>query len=225
RPGRFELAHGGTLFLDEIGEMPLEAQVKLLRVLEDGEIDRVGGTRTVPVDVRIVAATNADLLSAIGAGRFRSDLYYRLCVFPLALPSLRERPDDIPLLARHFLDHYRLKLNRPCLELSDRTIERLVRYSWPGNVRELQNLIERGVILARSTVVEIDDQFLTPPTPPLPAAPSLHLQELERAHIARVLERTHWRIYGRSGAAAQLGLNPSTLRSRMKKLGIRRAAE
>lgn len=225
RPGRFELAHGGTLFLDEIGEMPLEAQVKLLRVLEDGEIDRIGGTRAVPVDVRIVAATNADLLSAIGAGRFRSDLYYRLCGFPLALPPLRARPDDIPLLARHFLDHYRIKLKRPCLELSDRTIERLVRYSWPGNVRELQNLIERGVILARSTVVEIDDQFLTPPTPLLPVAPPIRLQELERAHIARVLERTHWRIYGYSGAAAQLGLNPSTLRSRMKKLGISRAAE
>jgi formate hydrogenlyase transcriptional activator len=225
RPGRFELADGGTLFLDEIGEMPLEAQVKLLRVLEDGEIDRVGGTRPVPVDVRIVAATNADLLSAIEAGRFRSDLYYRLGVFPLVLPPLRERPDDIPRLARHFLEHYRVKLKRPSLELSAGTIERLVRYTWPGNVRELQNLIERGVILAHSSVVEIDDQFFTSSTPMTQATSPINLQEVEHEHIKHVLEKTHWRIYGPYGAAIQLGLNPSTLRSRMKKLGIRRPAD
>ncbi len=224
RPGRFELADGGTLFLDEIGEMPLEVQVKLLRVLEDGEIDRIGGTRPVPVDVRIVAATNADLLSAIEAGRFRSDLYYRLGVFPLALPPLRQRADDIPRLARHFLEHYRVKLKRPPLEFSAGTIERLVRYTWPGNVRELQNLIERGVILARSSVVEIDDQLLTSSTPIAQANPPINLHEIEREHIKRVLEKTHWRIYGPYGAATQLGLNPSTLRSRMKKLGIRRPA-
>ena len=227
RPGRFELADGGTLFLDEIGEMPLEAQVKLLRVLEDGEIDRIGGTRTVPVDVRIVAATNADLLSAIGEGRFRSDLYYRLRVFPLVLPSLRERPEDIPLLAQHFLENYRRKLKRPPLELSGSTIERLLRYSWPGNIRELQNLIERGVILARSGIVEIDDQLLMPSTSTsmAQAAPLINLQEIEREHIRHVLEQTHWRIYGPYGAATQLGLNPSTLRSRMKKLGISRPAD
>lgn len=224
RPGRFELADGGTLFLDEIGEMPLEVQVKLLRVLEDGEIDRVGGTRPVPVDVRIVAATNADLLSAIEAGRFRSDLYYRLGVFPLVLPPLRERPDDIPRLARHFLEQYRVKLKRPPLEFSAGTIDRLVRYTWPGNVRELQNLIERGVILARSSVVEIDDQLLTSSTPIAQANPPINLHEIEREHIKHVLEKTHWRIYGPYGAATQLGLNPSTLRSRMKKLGIRRPA-
>ena len=175
--------------------------------------------------MRIVAATNADLLSAIGEGRFRSDLYYRLRVFPLALPSLRERPEDIPRLARHFLEQYRVKLKRPPLELSDNTIERLLRYSWPGNVRELQNLIERGVILARSAVIEIDDQFLASSTSMGQAVPALNLQELEREHITRVLEKTHWRIYGPYGAATQLGLNPSTLRSRMKKLEISRPAD
>jgi formate hydrogenlyase transcriptional activator len=175
--------------------------------------------------VRIVAATNADLLSAIGEGRFRSDLYYRLRVFPLVLPSLRERPEDIPLLAQHFLENYRMKLKRPPLELSDSTIERLLRYSWPGNIRELQNLIERGVILAHSGIVEIDDQLLTPSTSMAQAAPLINLQEIERAHIQHVLEKTRWRIYGPYGAATQLGLNPSTLRSRMKKLGIRRPAD
>lgn len=225
RPGRFELANGGTLFLDEIGEMPLEAQVKLLHVLENDEIDRIGSTRSVPVDVRLIAATNADLLSSIKEGRFRSDLYYRLHVFPLALPPLRERPDDIPHLARHFLEHYRVKLKRPPLTLSDSTIERLARYSWPGNVRELQNLIERGVILSCSSVVEIDDQFLIPSASMTQAAPPINLQDIEREHIRRVLEKTQGRIYGPYGAATQLGLNPSTLRSRMKKLGISRVAD
>lgn len=214
--------NGGTLFLDEIGEMPLEAQAKLLRVLEDGLVDRVGGICPVPVDVRVVAATNADLVAAVKEGRFRSDLYYRLHVFPIAIPPLRERPEDIPLLARHFLESYRLKLNRPSLVLSESSMERLVRYAWPGNVRELQNVIERAVILSRSSIVEIADQFLTPSKTMLPTSPSANLQELEREHTQRVLQQTHWTIYGSYGAAALLGLNPSTLRSRMKKLGIRR---
>jgi formate hydrogenlyase transcriptional activator len=214
--------NGGTLFLDEIGEMPLEAQAKLLRVLEDGLVDRVGGICPVPVDVRVVAATNADLVAAVKEGRFRSDLYYRLHVFPIAIPPLRERPEDIPLLARHFLESYRLKLNRPSLVLSESSMERLVRYAWPGNVRELQNVIERAVILSRSSIVEIADQFLTPSKTMLPTSPSANLQELEREHTQRVLQQTHWTIYGSYGAAARLGLNPSTLRSRMKKLGIRR---
>ncbi|HXF93727.1 MAG TPA: sigma 54-interacting transcriptional regulator [Nitrospiraceae bacterium] len=220
--GRFELANGGTLFLDEIGEMPLEAQAKLLRVLEDGLVDRVGGTRPVPVDVRIVAATNADLVAAVREGRFRSDLYYRLHVFPIAIPPLRERSEDIPLLARHFLEFYRLKLNRPPLDLSQGSMERLMRYPWPGNVRELQNVIERAVILSRTAIVEIADQFLVPSKPTPLASSSVNLQDVEREHIQRVLQQTRWKIYGPYGAATLLGLNPSTLRSRMKKLGIRR---
>lgn len=220
RPGRFELANGGTLFLDEIGEMPLEVQAKLLRALEDGMIDRVGGTRPVPVDVRVIAATNADLLAEVGEGRFRSDLYYRLNVFPIALPPLRERREDIPLLARHFLDAYRVKFKRPTLELSAESMGRLINYAWPGNVRELQNVIERAVILARSSLVVVQPQFLAtrPPSDP----PSSALVDIERRHIVQVLESAHWRIHGPRGAAAQLSMNPSTLRSRMKKLGISR---
>ena len=220
RPGRFELASGGTLFLDEIGEMPLEAQAKLLRVLEDGLVDRVGGTRPVPVDVRIVAATNSDLAGAVQEGRFRPDLYYRLHVFPIVLPPLRDRREDIPLLARHFLESYRLKLKRPVLELHPESVALLAAYAWPGNVRELQNVIERAVILARSPVVTVDPQSLAPASSAPESTPNL--VETERRHILRVLESSHWRIYGTYGAAAQLGMNPSTLRSRMKKLGLTR---
>ena len=220
RSGRFELANGGTLFLDEIGEMPLEAQAKLLRVLEDGLVDRVGGMRPVPVDVRIIAATNADLGGLVGEGRFRSDLYYRLHVFPIVLPPLRERLEDIPFLVRHFLEAYRMKLKRPPLELSQESMECLIRYAWPGNVRELQNVIERAVILARSPVVTVELQSVT--NVPPASESTANLLEMERRHILRVLENTRWRIYGPHGAAAQLGMNPSTLRSRMKKLGLSR---
>jgi formate hydrogenlyase transcriptional activator len=224
RPGRFELADGGTLFLDEIGEMPLQVQAKLLRVLEDGLVDRVGGTRPVPVDVRIIAATNSDLVAAVGDGRFRSDLYYRLHVFPIVLPPLRERREDIPLLARHFLEAYTQKLKRSALELSPESMEWLTRYAWPGNVRELQNVIERAVILARSRIVRIEPHVLPASNGTVePAADSAsNLAEIERCHILRVLDSVQWRIYGPQGAAAQLGMNPSTLRSRMKKLGLRR---
>lgn len=224
RLGRFELANGGTLFLDEIGEMPLEAQAKLLRVLEDGEVDRVGSTQSIPVDVRIIAATNADLVAAISTGRFRPDLFYRLHVFPIVIPPLRHRLEDIPLLACHFLEHYRSKLKRPRLEFSAQSMDRLVRYTWPGNVRELQNVIERAVILTRSSTVEIDDPVLRSPSALAEAEATDNLQELERQHILQLLDRTQWRIYGRNGAAAQLGLNPSTLRSRLKKLGLKRPA-
>jgi len=220
RSGRFELANGGTLFLDEIGEMPLEAQAKLLRVLEDGMVDRVGGSRPVPVDVRVVAATNSDLVTAVSEGTFRADLYYRLHVFPIVLPPLRNRREDIPLLARHFLETYRMKLKRPALELSPESMERLKQYTWPGNVRELQNVIERAVILARSPIVVIEPQFLATTIPA--SEPTANLTDMERRHIVRILESTHWRIYGPQGAAAQLGMNPSTLRSRMKKLGVNR---
>jgi formate hydrogenlyase transcriptional activator len=231
RIGRFELANNGTLFLDEIGEMPLEAQAKLLRVLQDGLVDRVGGTQPVPVDVRIVAATNADLSHAIAKGGFRSDLFYRLHVFPVSIPPLRERRQDIRLLAQHFLRQAAAKLKRPNVTLDPLSLDRLANYHWPGNIRELQSVIERAVILAPSTIVEIDERFLPPlrsmgePSlePSIPSrAPSTSLVDLERQHIISVLKNTAWRIYGAQGAAQQLGLNPETLRSRLRKLGIKR---
>jgi formate hydrogenlyase transcriptional activator len=233
RVGRFELANKGTLFLDEIGEMPLEAQAKLLRVLQDGLVDRVGGTQPVPVDVRIVAATNADLSHAIAKGGFRSDLFYRLHVFPVSIPPLRERRQDIRLLAQHFLKQAATKLKRPKMTFHPRSLERLAQYNWPGNIRELQSVIERAVILTQSMVIDIDERFLPPVNslgPPslgasmLPSTPGTTIVDFERHHILSVLEKTAWRIYGARGAAQQLGLNPETLRSRLRKLGITRPA-
>jgi formate hydrogenlyase transcriptional activator len=224
RQGRFELAHEGTLFLDEIGEMPLEAQAKLLRVLQDGFVDRIGGTQPVPVDVRIVAATNSNLVAAIAEGRFRSDLYYRLHVFPIFIPPLRERPEDIPLLARHFLEQYSAKLKRRWDDIAPHAMERLVRYSWPGNVRELQNVIERAMILSRSPLLEVKD-CLPEGTVLVEGTSNPTLMDVERGHILRVLEEAGWRIEGTDGAARRLGLNPSTLRSRLKKLGLKRPPE
>ncbi len=226
RAGRFELAHTGTLFLDEIGEMPLETQAKLLRVLQDGMVDRIGGTQPVSVDVRLVAATNADLSTAIQQGTFRADLYYRLHIFPIALPPLRERREDIHLLAQHFLAQIGTKLKRPRLTFHPQSLVRLLTYNWPGNVRELQNVIERAVILSNSSQVTVDEMLL----PPVQANSGLsteqpeNLGDLERHHIMEVLGRTKWRIYGDRGAAHLLGLNPETLRSRLRKLGIRRPA-
>lgn len=212
--------------------MPQAAQAKLLRVLEDGEVARVGGEAPIRVDVRVIAATNADLAERIRDGRFRSDLYYRLCVFPIVLPPLRDRPDDISLLAQHFLECYRMKFKRSPLAFDDAAVQRLARYSWPGNVRELQHAIERAVLLARSHIVTIDEHFLIPLSNSVEKRETSHiwagrempvnLQEAERAHIVRVLELTHWRIHGAGGAAAHLGVNPSTLRSRMEKLGLSR---
>lgn len=222
RLGRFELADGGTLFLDEIGEMPLEAQAKLLRVLQDGKVDRVGSTQPVSVNVRLIAATNVDLAAAIGKGTFRADLYYRLQVFPIAIPPLRARAEDIPLLAEHFLAICGARLKRSNLRLDARSLERMVRYPWPGNVRELQNVIERAVIISKSGVVEIDERFL-PSVPGSRESPATsNLLELEKHHILRVLEKTGWRIYGPGGAAQELGMNPETLRSRLRKLAITR---
>jgi formate hydrogenlyase transcriptional activator len=222
--GRFELAHGGTLFLDEIGEMPLAVQAKLLRVLEDHQVDRVGGAQSVPVDVRLIAATNVDLAQAVADRRFRADLYYRLRVFPIALPPLRERIEDVPLLAQHFLQLCRVKLNRGSLVFGDSALARLAQYDWPGNIRELQNIIERAAILARTPIVDIDDRVMMPS--PKPAAITEQqpqtLHDSERFHILQALERGGWRIYGPLGAANRLGINPSTLRSRMKKLGLSR---
>ena len=226
RAGRFELAHTGTLFLDEIGEMPLETQAKLLRVLQDGMVDRIGGTQPVAVDVRLVAATNADLQAAVRQGTFRADLFYRLHIFPIALPPLRERREDIHLLAQHFLAQIGGKLKRAHLAFDPQSMARLLAYNWPGNVRELQNVIERAVILSGSSQVTVDEMLL--PVVQAVHSPSssqpVSLGDLERHHIIEVLERTKWRIYGEQGAAHLLGLNPETLRSRLRKLGLRRPA-
>ncbi len=226
RRGRFELADGGTLFLDEVGELSLSAQAKLLRVLQEQEFERVGGSRTLKVDVRVVAATNRSLAEAVKAGHFRSDLFYRLNVFPLQMPPLRERRTDIPLLARHFLAKFARKLGKPLTDIAPASLERLRRYSWPGNIRELQNVIERAAVLARTPIVEVDTGLDTgldsgldaEVRKPLPGT----LEDMERAHILRVLQETAWVIEGKKGAAAILGLGASTLRSRMQKLGIKR---
>jgi DNA-binding NtrC family response regulator len=219
RRGRFELADGGSLFLDEVGELPLEAQAKLLRVLQEGQFDRVGGTRTLRADVRVLAATNRDLRAQVEAGRFRSDLYYRLNVFPVAVPPLRDRREDIPLLVEHFAARAARRLGRK-LAMSPAFLEQAQAYDWPGNVRELQNLVERAMIMSTGPTLEPVEL----PAGSRPAAPSGNgtLEAMERAHIARVLEQTQWVIEGKQGAARILGLNPSTLRGRLRKLGIRR---
>ena len=220
--GRFELAHGGTIFLDEIGELPLESQVKLLRVLQDGDLERVGGSRTVHVDVRVIAATNRQLDQAIAAGTFREDLYYRLHVFPLTLPPLRERLEDLPWLVNHFMHTYAVKLGKPIETIPQAVMDAWRAHPWPGNVRELENVIERAVILAHGASLPLEDVLPTRrPAETLPGAP-LTLAAVERQHIVRVLQATHWTIEGPEGAARQLGLHPSTLRSRMRQLGITR---
>ena len=216
RRGRFELADGGTLFLDEVGELPLEAQAKLLRVLQSGEFDRVGGTRALHADVRVIAATNRDLQAQVAAGRFRSDLYYRLNVFPVAVPPLRERRGDIPGLAQHFAAKASRKLGKPLRDLSGTFLERAGAYDWPGNIRELENMVERALILA-------DGELLFPAAAPA-AGDAENLEDVERSHIRSVLERTRWVIEGDKGAARILGLNPSTLRGRLRKLGIRKTS-
>jgi len=223
RRGRFELADGGTLFLDEIGELPLEAQAKLLRVLQDGEFERVGGTRSLRADVRVIAATNRDLQAEVQAGRFRADLFYRLNVFPIHLPPLRERRDDIPRLLAHFAARTARRLGRELNGIAPAFIERARAYDWPGNIRELQNVVERALIVSRGGALDAS-ALLAPLAAPRAAgaAAAGTLQDVERAYIASVLEATHWRIEGSGGAAEKLGLNPSTLRGRMRKLGIRR---
>jgi formate hydrogenlyase transcriptional activator len=222
REGRFELAHGGTLFLDEIGEMPLETQAKLLRVLQDGLIDRLGGKQPVRVDVRVIAATNRDLPAAVKHGAFRADLFYRLNVFPIGLPPLRNRLEDIPRLARHFVQLYNVKIGRSCKDIDQESLERLIRYSWPGNVRELENVIERAMILSREPVLRIDEHILGSLDTPVTASPPAELKEVERRHILQTLALTNWHIAGPKGAAIRLGIPPSTLRSRMKQFGMKR---
>jgi DNA-binding NtrC family response regulator len=225
RRGRFEVADGGTLFLDEVGELPLEIQAKLLRVLQDGELERVGSSSTVRVDARILAATNRDLLQEVAEGRFRRDLYYRLHVFPIEAPSLRTRQEDIPLLVSFFASRFAKKLGKPAPSVPEEAMRKLSSYSWPGNVRELENVIERAVILTTGNLLAFDATWLiSEAASPAPSAAVEEgtLAEIERRHILQVLEGVQWRIAGRGGAAEQLGLKPSTLRSRMEKLGLRR---
>jgi DNA-binding NtrC family response regulator len=222
RLGRFEIANGGTIFLDEVGDLPPETQVKLLRVLQDQEFERVGSCQTLQVDVRVIAATNRNLSEAVKDKKFREDLYYRLHVVPLHVPPLRERKEDIPLLVRHFLVKYGKKLGKQFEGVTAETLRQLTAYAWPGNIRELQNVIERVAVLSPGPEVAIDDR-LGPPDDLAQASPSATLHEAERIHILRILKETKGVIEGREGAAAILGMRPSTLRSRMLKLGIRRA--
>ena len=219
KAGRFELADGGTLLLDEIGDLPLELQPKLLRVLQDRTVRRVGGDAAREVDVRVVAATNRDLPRAVAEGRFRDDLYYRLGVFPILLPPLRDRREDIPLLAWAMIERLQARLGRRITRVPRPVMDRLVGYAWPGNVRELENVIERALILSPGPVLQVEDV--------LDAAargPADRLDDVEREHILHILKRCEWRLDGAGNAAATLGLNPSTLRSRMRKLGITRPA-
>ncbi len=224
RIGRFELSDRGTIFLDEIGELPLETQVKLLRVLQEHEFDRVGGGAPIKVDVRVIAATNRDLQKAVREKLFREDLYYRLNVFPIALPPLRERLEDMPILVQFLLDRFAVRIGKRVDGASRETMERLTAYSWPGNVRELENILERAVILATGPTLEIAPDVLGGPTMATAPDARLALEDVERNHIQNVLAKTGWVIDGPKGAATLLGLHPNTLRSRLKKLGIERAA-
>jgi formate hydrogenlyase transcriptional activator len=216
--GRFELAHQGTLFLDEIGDVPLELQSKLLRALQQREIERLGSTRTIPVDFRLVAATNRDLEEMVARREFRSDLYYRLNVFPIRIPPLRERREDIPLLVRYFAQRFAKRLRRPIESISRESMEILCRWPWPGNVRELQNVIERAVILSQGTVLTVARSEFESPVP-VGSSP-VTLEDAERDHILRALEQTGWVIGGTQGAAARLGLKRTSLVSTMRRLGI-----
>ena len=222
--GRFELAHEGTIFLDEVGEIPLELQSKLLRVLQEQEFERLGSTRTIRVNVRLIAATNRDLANLVEANGFRSDLYYRLNVFPLTLPPLRDRPEDIPTLMRYFAQHYAARMKKTIESISAKTLETLSRYHWPGNIRELENMVERAVILTQGTELQIPlGELKTESRPPVREVSSLH--DAEREHILRALRETRWVIGGPTGAAARLGLKRTTLTSKIKKLGICRPRE
>jgi formate hydrogenlyase transcriptional activator len=225
RVGRFELAHRGTLFLDEVGDIPLELQPKLLRVLQEHEFERLGSARTLRVDVRLVAATNVDLTQKVADNQFRADLYYRLNVFPITIPSLRDRKEDIPLLVRYFAQKYARRMKRPIETIPAKAMTALTEYHWPGNVRELENFVERSVILSRDTELQVPLAELKQRT----KAGSLTLadgfttlENAERAHIVRALGESNWVIGGPTGAAARLGMKRTTLQSRMVKLGITR---
>jgi formate hydrogenlyase transcriptional activator len=231
--GRFELANRGTIFLDEVGEIPLELQPKLLRVLQEREFERLGSTRTIRTDARLIAATNRDLKTMVEEQRFRSDLYYRLNVFPIRVPSLRERKEDIPLLVRHFVKEFSRRNHRVIDTIPSETMQALIRYHWPGNIRELQNVIERAVIISRGPVLNVTLAELTPDvsSPPVSMVTSTKsasheslqemLDETERNQILRALENTNGVVAGPNGAAARLGVKRSTLQLKMQRLGIR----
>jgi transcriptional regulator with GAF, ATPase, and Fis domain len=223
RRGRFELAHSGTIFLDEIGEIPMDTQLALLRVLQERQIERVGGSRAISVDVRVIAATNRDLVEAIAAGAFRSDLFYRLNVFPIAVPPLRKRREDIPILVEYFVKRFAEKMAKRIRRIDKRTLELCERYSWSGNIRELQNIVERSVILCSGDTLSIDEAWLPGQTPlrstdsnALPDA----LQDQEREMIEAALAQSKGKVAGPRGAAARLGIPPSTLESKIKQLSI-----
>lgn len=223
RIGRFELAHQGTLFLDEVGELPPETQVMLLRVLQERVIERVGGAGPVPVDVRVIAATHRDLSAAVNQGRFRADLFYRLNIFPIHVPPLRERREDIPDLVRHFIHHFGRRMGKPVAHVRPDALALLTAYDWPGNVRELENIVERAMIVAAGDTLEIDPLWLQPATS-VASHQAASLAELERRAILEALGRCRGRVYGPGGAAAALGLKPTTLYGRMRKHQIARGS-
>ena len=238
--GRFELAHGGTIFLDEVSELPMDTQTKLLRVLQEGEFEPVGSCKTVKVDVRVIAATNRDLQKDIAAGRFRADLFYRLSVFPILVPALRDRREDIPVLAQHFLERLARKFGKALKRIDAESMRRLQEYSWPGNIRDLQNTIERAAILSAGDTLQVSwsleaGEVVAAARPPSNGdahtarggletgeGDSSSLAEMERQHILAILKKTHGVIEGPAGAARLLNLKPSTTRFRIKKLGIKR---
>jgi transcriptional regulator with GAF, ATPase, and Fis domain len=227
KKGRFELAQGGTLFLDEIGDLPIELQAKLLRVLQDQEFERLGSSTTITVDVRVIAATNRNLESLIKQGEFRADLYYRLGVFPIQVPPLRERRDDIPLLVWFFVSELQYKLGKTIDKISTPSMDALTAYDWPGNIRELKNVIERAMILSPGRELELGGWFsasaeLTDTPTQVHERNGESIEEVERAHIEKVLKACDWKVHGKGGAAERLGLKRTTLQSRMKKLGIER---
>ena len=219
--GRCELPHGGTLFLDEIGELTSDIQAKLLRVLQYGQFERLGSPRTVRVDVRIIAATNRSLIDEVKAGRFRRDLYYRLNVFPITMPLLRDRRSDVPSLAKHLIARLARKHHRHIDSISPAVFETLTAYAWPGNVRELENVLERAIITTTDTTLEVVE-VVTSDTAEVFTAPTNLMVDVERMHILRMLHANDWRIEGPRGAACALGMKPSTLRSRMRRLGVTR---
>ena len=219
--GRFELADGGTVFLDEIGELPIELQAKLLRVLQEGEFERLGNPVTKKVNVRVIAATNRNLEQAIDKKEFREDLYYRLNVFPIFCPPLRERKEDIPLLIKHFCQKHEAKIGKRISYISPKVMDALTAYNWPGNIRELENIIERALILSREEKLEYGEWIPAEKKSAVKATPAA-LADVEKNHIIETLHKTHWKVSGENGAAKVLGLNATTLEARIKKLGIKR---
>jgi formate hydrogenlyase transcriptional activator len=224
RIGRFEMANGGTLFLDEIGDLALDLQVKLLRVLQEQEFERLGGTRTTRVNVRLITATHRNLMEMVEDKQFRADLFYRLSVFPVSLPPLRERPEDIPVLTRHFLQKFTERMNKEVRDISAATMEAMVAYDWPGNIRQLQNFVEHGVIVSQGPTFNPPvSQLQTPKTsvpPNIKAAAGKTLEDATRNHVLQTLEETKWVVGGKYGAAARLGIARTTLISKMRRLGI-----